>query len=514
MKQLLTLFALLFMTISIASAQDELIVEPGEPGILEQTIFADTSDTGERNPNRVYVLRRGTPYLLAQRIRWADYHISIKAEEGEGARPLLVFSPDAGGDGVGQLFRTDGSASLSLDGVHLAGRDLLGNTVSQAIRIGGDGVTVRVNDCVITDVGQSVLRFNADNINAYFTNSVINRAGQPTNPNNGRFLDTRGNPVDTVWVENCVVYDITSRIYRSDNGDMNYGVFNQNTFFGSGQEGFTFSTANNLKFTNNVVADPVFLGQTDSTLRYAMTMDTFISGAHNVDISFNNIFVSDAFEAALPDTRASGDSLYSIRNTLFGPNISAAIAESASSTTNISEMLEFANAPEVPTQFIEADAADTSSSSNRIVEDAGDWDFSDLTPDPTYSGLGTGIDRYVEFHDFSYPEGTISFTAGSDGQKLGADLTNLGTDVEEDYFVSANILYYPNPVQEELFIQNLDPVELRSVTLYDIQGHAIRRQPVNGLFARLQLGDLPAGTYVLTIRDHVGKLSSRKITKR
>jgi len=515
MKQLFTLFTFLFGLTPMILAQDEMIIEAGPAGTLEQTIFGDTMPTGERtNPNRVYILRRATPYLLAQSMRWGDYDINIKAEEGEGAKPLIVFSPDVGGEGISQVFRTNAGANLSLDGIHLAGRDLLGNAALRAIRIGGDSATVRVNDCIITDVGQSILRFNADGIKAYFTNSLMNRIGQPSNPNNGRFFDTRGNPIDTVWVENCVVYDITSRIYRSADGDLNYGVFNQNTFYGSAQWGFTFSPANNLIFTNNVVAEPVFLGQTDSTLRYAITMDTFISGQHNVDISYNNIFVSDDFEAALPATRASGDSLYSVRNTLFGPNISAAMMESATSTTNISEVLAFTNAPNIPTQFIEADAADTSGSGNRVVEEAGDWDFSDLTADATYSGLGTGNDRYVEFHDFSYPETATSFTAGNAGQKVGADLTNLGTDVKEDFFVSDNILYYPNPVQDELFIQNLDNANLRAVYIYDISGHQLRHQPVQALHTRFQLGSLPVGTYVLTVEDQSGKVSSRKIVKR
>ncbi len=79
-------------------AQDEMIIEAGEPGIIEQTIFGDTTETGERmNPNRVYILRRGTPYLLAQNLRWGDYHIRLKAEEGEGARPILIFANSEGG---------------------------------------------------------------------------------------------------------------------------------------------------------------------------------------------------------------------------------------------------------------------------------------------------------------------------------------------------------------------------------------------------------------------------------
>lgn len=514
MKQLFTLIILLLFVSAVIVAQDELVVEAGPAGTLEQAIFGDTTETGERmNPNRVYILRRGTPYLLSQTLRWGDYKVNIKAEEGEGAKPLIVFSP-AQGESVSSVIRTNSGASLNLDGIHLSGRDLLGNVSDAAFRIGGDSTRVVVNDCIITDVGQSIMRFNATGIKAYFTNSLMNRIGEPTNPNNGRMFDTRGNPVDTAWVENCVVYDVTSRIYRSAGGDLNYGLFNQNTFYASAQEGFTFSPANNLIFTNSIVAEPVFLGQTDSTLRYAFTMDTFISGQHKVDISYNNIYVSDEFEAALPATRASGDSLYSVRNSLFGPNISNAMMESASPTTNISEALEFANPPNIPTQFIEADAADTSGSGNRVVEEAGSWDFSDLTADPVYSGLGTMSLRYAEHHDFSYPGSALSFTAGNEGQAIGADLSNLGTDVDEDYFITDNILYYPNPVRESLFIQNLDKAELSTISIYNMTGQRLIHRKVEAINARFELGELPSGSYVLTVLDRKGKVSSRKLIKR
>ncbi len=361
-------------------------------------------------------------------------------------------------------------------------------------------------------MGQAAVRVDGEGQKLFFTNSILNRLGEPGNPNNGRFIDSRGNPIDSVWVENCVIYAVTSRIYRSANGALNVGIFNQNTFWGVGQEGITFGESNELTFTNNIFAEPVFLGQTDSSMTYAMTIDTFVSGEHLINVSYNNIFVSEEFEAALPDTRASGDSLYSVKNTLFGPNISAAIMEGASATTNISEVLEFADAPPVPIQFITADAA--AADTSVLIDGAGDWDFSDLTPDPVYSAVGgQGIDRFTTFHDFSYPESAQSYTAGTNGQKLGADLTNLGTDVDEDFFVTDNILFYPNPVKDELFIQNLDEVDLKSVYIYDVQGHPLRRQDVNAMNIRFQMGKLPPGIYMLSVEDHAGKVSTRQILK-
>ncbi|MDH3245706.1 MAG: T9SS type A sorting domain-containing protein [Saprospiraceae bacterium] len=514
--KLLSTLLLLIASISLLSAQGEheLIIEPGPPGTLDQTIIGDTTSTGERaDPDRVYILRRGTPYLTSQRIRWGDYHIRIKSEEGDGPRPMIIFSPDVGGEGIGQVLRLNSGAHLTLDGIHLQCRDLVGNFSDNAIRIGGENARITINNCVVEEADQAGLRLDAVGLKVYITNSIFNRMGLPTNPNNGRFLDNRGHPMDTIWVENCVIYDVTSRIYRhSGAGHINYGRFNQNTFWGVGQHGISLSPSNNLMFTNNIVANPVFLGYEKSMPEYAITIDTFVSGEDNINVSFNNFFVDDDHVGALPDTNFLGDTILPVTNTMFGPNISNAIMETASATTNISELLAFSDAPNLPSQFINANHNDTLV--DDILADAGEWDFSDLSPDDTYSGLGLGdIERFTTWHNFSYPEGAVSYTAGSEGQKLGADLSNIDTDIEEDYFISNNLLYYPNPVSDELFIQNLDQSALKTVGIYDLSGLLLRQQKVDAIYTRFQLGDLPKGTYVLTVRDQSGKVSSRKIVK-
>ncbi|NND32493.1 MAG: T9SS type A sorting domain-containing protein [Saprospiraceae bacterium] len=510
MKKIFTLFAILCFC-GWVQAQDgnELIVEPTDVGILDQTIIGDTTATGERNnPDRVYVLRRGVPYLIGQTIEAEDFHLRIKAEDGDGAKPILIFNVAAGGDIPSQMFVVGTGAHLSLSGLHIAGQDILGRYTNRLIRINGDKSKTTVDDCILDESGQSGFRLNADSIKVFISNSIVTRMGQLNDPNNGRFLDNRGHPIDSLWVYNCIIYDVTSRIYRHGNDDayLHHAIIDQNTFFGSGQWGFTFSPSDELTFTNNIVANPVFLGYADSLPRYAMTIDTFRDGDF-VDVSFNNIFTNPEFDAALPPVSSdTGDSIKSVNGAYFGPQISNAIMASASATTNINEVLEFANAPNPQQDFIDATYDSTAMETS--------WDFSDLAPDDTYSAIGgQGIDRYTTFHDFTYSENATSFTAGNQGQKLGADLSNLGTAVKEDFFVRDNILYYPNPVQNQLFIQNLDKAELSLIEIYDLRGVPVRQQRVKSESAVFNLPNLPTGTYVLTIRDSAGKVSSRKLIK-
>ncbi|MBK8504947.1 MAG: T9SS type A sorting domain-containing protein [Saprospiraceae bacterium] len=450
----------------------------------------------------------GSPYVINEIIDVADFHLRIKAEEGDGTRPILILNVGDGANPVDQMFVASNGGDISMSGLHLAGEDIFGIKTLRIVRINGNKSRVSLNDCVLDNSGQSGFRLNADSIKVFISNSLIGRMGQLNDPSNGRFLDNRGHPIDSLWVTNSVIYDVTSRIYRhgSDAAYLHHAAIDQCTFFGSGQWGFTFSPADELIFTNNIVANPVFLGYTGEQ-RFAITIDTFRDGDY-VDISYNNFFTAPSFDAALPLLSANtGDTVRSVNGAYFGPQISNAMAASASSTTNFSEVLEFANAPEIQQDFIDNTYDSTAT--------LGSWDFSDLTPDDVYSLLGgeQAIDRYSTFHDFSYPESAQSYTAGNNGQKIGADLSILGTDVKEDFFVRDNILFYPNPVSNELFIQNLDQGDLHSIMIYDLKGVQIKEQRVRATNAVVQLPDVSAGTYILTIRDNKGNLSSRTLIK-
>lgn len=508
-------FGLLLISTFLLNAQDTLIIEPSEVGILNNTIFGDTTETGERqNLNRVYVLRRGAPYLITEMIRWSDYHIHIVAEEGEGARPLILFNVDAGGETLDQLFRLDDGADLTVKGLHISCKDILGNHVTRGIRLSGDRSKVVVDDCIIEEAGQSAFRLNADSIKVYVTNSLINRIGRPVDPNNGRFLDNRGHPIDTLWIENSIVYDVTSRYYRNggSNPKIINGIFNQNTFWGSGQLSFSFGQVENLIFTNNIVANSPFLGRDTGDITYTINLDTFDVATMDVTISHNNIFWDPEVVAAIPDTSALGDTLISMEGNLFNEGAQAAVDSAETEGTIISEVLTFADAPPFPDMLITAVASDTTGQSDG-VPNAGEWDFSDLTPDATYSAIGTGdIPRYTTYHDFTYPFGTASSTAGTEGQPLGANPDVISS--APDVFVDHNILYYPNPARHELFVQNLDNVPLQRIMLFSLSGQVLQEHlQVDAPTFRLSLANLARGTYILSLVDKSGQVSSRKVIK-
>ncbi|MEZ4775761.1 MAG: T9SS type A sorting domain-containing protein [Bacteroidia bacterium] len=517
-RSLLSLLSILCIGFS-AFAQSYMFVPPGNPGILNSTIAGDTLPNGQRaDSSRIYVLKRGIPYLLSAEIQFGDYHLQIVSESPDTsefqARPLIIYNVEQGGSTLDQLFRIDGGGgSLTLKGLHISAQDILGNYVLRPFRINSDNVSVHIDDCIVEDVGQAGFRIQGDNSKIYVTNSIFNRMGQPNNPDNGRFIDNRGVPIDTIWVEQSVIYGVTSRIYRhSGSGSINYLHIDQNTIWGSGQHGFTLVNVGAMKFTNNIVFNGGFLGQTISGVPdYVLNLDTMSTGPTNYTVSHNNFFIEPDLIAALPaDTNVRGDTIVPI--TSYSPAAQAAMDSAGTAGTALSQDIAFINEPPLPLQFITAIMTDTSTSG--AFPTAQPWDFSDLTPDVNYSALGTGnINRYTVLHDFHYRNYEPSATAGDAGQPLGA-YTTVVTGVE-DLFTRQQIKLYPNPAVENIFLYEIQDIDLQKVIITNLMGQKVREVQLTARipFMEIYVGDLSNGVYVLSLLEKGGKISSRKFVK-
>ncbi|MEZ4826500.1 MAG: T9SS type A sorting domain-containing protein [Bacteroidia bacterium] len=499
--------------------QSYKFVPPGNPGVLNDAIFGDTLANGQRaDSSRIYILKRGVPYLLSSEIQFGDFHLQIISESPDTsefqARPLIIYNVDQGGSTLDQLFRIDGGGgTLTLKGLHISAQDILGNYVLRPFRINSDNVRVFIDDCVVEDVGQAGFRVQGDNSKIYVKNSIFNRMGQPNNPDNGRFIDNRGVPIDTIWVEQSVIYGVTSRVYRhSGSGAINYLHVDQNTFWGSGQHGFTLVNVGAMTFTNNLVFNGGFLGQSTSGIpEYVLDLDTMGTGPSNYTVSHNNFFIEPDLLAAFPaGTNVRGDTIIPITN--YSPAAMAAMDSAGTAGTALSQDIAFIDEPPLPLQFLTAYHTDTSTTG--LYPTANPWDFSDLTADANYSALGTGnITRYTVFHDFHYRNYEPSATAGTNGQPLGA-YTTVVTGVE-DLFSRQQIKLYPNPAVENIFLYEIEKSDLRRVVITNLMGQRVREIAVSQRipFMEIYVGDLSNGVYVLSLEEKSGKISSRKFVK-
>ncbi len=229
MKRTFTVFAIAFCLIFLLSslnelfAQDTLDVAQG----YETLNIAVESDTANPNPNRVYRLERGGVYLINGTIRDVDVPIRIVAAKGDGPKPLLIMTADETGDSP-RYFRPGEDGEWR--GLYISGIDNLGNQVGKNMwRIGKEGGKYIIDDCIADGESQSFIRMDADDQKLFITNSIFSNSIRLSSPSNGRFIDTRGNTQDTIFVQNCTFFNCTADVVRNGGGIVKYFVFDHVT---------------------------------------------------------------------------------------------------------------------------------------------------------------------------------------------------------------------------------------------------------------------------------------------
>ena len=90
MKNWLLSFALVMLSsFTFGQQPGDYVVEPGDPGVLNVAVTRYLDSV-------TYVLKRGEYYFLTEKIS-TEFPLHIKAEEGDGARPIIQCLPDAEG---------------------------------------------------------------------------------------------------------------------------------------------------------------------------------------------------------------------------------------------------------------------------------------------------------------------------------------------------------------------------------------------------------------------------------
>ena len=268
-------------------------------------IFGDTTATGERvELNTVYVLERNGLYLLDGTIE-NRFPLTIMAAEGEGERPILQPGVATGGGSSRALTPRD---DITLKGLYITNLDELGGLNTRIIRARGENMRIIIDDCHLDKDGQSGIRIDNDGMKIYITNSIFSNIGLMSSPNNGRGIDDRGNPIDSLVAENNTVYNLTSRFIRDDGGLINYARVVHNTFYNLGQGSIHFGETAELICANNLFINTSFLGKNFDEVVGGMrtselTQANIDSGfVQRVNISHNNFYSDSSIVMAYPDT--------------------------------------------------------------------------------------------------------------------------------------------------------------------------------------------------------------------
>ena len=290
---MLPLALLLVVVTNRVQAQDTLIVEwlDGDNLLnnsLFEAIISDTVAGGERaNANRVYKLRQGGFYYVTETIINVNYPLTIVGEKGDPSDefanpPMIQISAREDGSTPGKMFTPQGN--FTLKNVIINGKTTLGALPYELIN-----PTVAAGrfifDNVIFEYAQwGIMGIYSKDADIFFTNCTWRNLISETQPWGGRGFSV-WQDADTVLVENNTFSNVGGFALQVEGGSVNHFIVNQNTFVNNGRQIVLAAWAKNFYFTNNLVLNPFWQGESSMEIsadRQESTDEQF-AGLFNIE---------------------------------------------------------------------------------------------------------------------------------------------------------------------------------------------------------------------------------------
>ena len=89
--------------------------------------------------------------------------------------------------------------------------------------------------------------------------------------------------------------------------------------------------------------------------------------------------------------------------------------------------------------------------------------------------------------------------SGDEGMMKEAAVTDEGE--EEKIELTTKLVIYPNPVQNQLNVTNIDPEEYDRVAVYNMQGAMLQQKNITVSTLKMDISHLPDGVYLLVLRS-------------
>jgi len=480
------IFAAACLAVASMSAQEVRVVKVdgwdpagGEPdsiynNVVFDAIEGDTTATGERvDPNTIYELTRGHIYPQGKTIQNYDYHLHIRAAEGEGLKP--EFIPGKRPDGTYGADYINSRNDITLQNVVFNGFRPDGAYLNRMVEFRGPGSRCVVEGCVWDGDRGAGIVIRADSMSVFAKDVMVRNCGhRKTTGGNGRIVDMRPEAlyVDTLVLVNSTVTNASDRVIRNMGSEVNYleidhlTALNNVGYHGAVQLGY----AHTAKVTNSLFANSISWGhsewriqeQTQPEKHFAViTLDTLFDG-QVIEIRNNNVY----WDQELVDVWAKYDSVSQPWD--ITPTIETALGDAASEAT-FNETLVLTTSCGPISAYVDAFYANPAS---------------DEFPENWCVGGEGGY--FYDQVDYSYSADAVSYTAADGGYPVG-DLnffpelkaqweTGVGVGVESVMKErSSNLRNYPNPFNSSTIIAfELDHSSNVSLEVYDITGRMVK----------------------------------------
>lgn len=474
------------------------VLEPGAPGLINQTIMGDTTETGERLFNH-YVLKRGQTYLYTARIENDGWPLMVTAEEGTGELPIIKpLGPAAGQEEAERPFHATGN--LYLQDLTLVGWDQGGNYTDNAtVRLNADGITVVIKNVNFDFNRQNSIRINAQDCQLYVENSVFGNQGVSQRLFQGFAVAFRGNWTPIVHLRNNTIYNMHNEVINNGSpARYEKLILENNTIVNTGTGGAYFGRPNHLIVRNNLwvnvgIMGDGFLGDRDgfAVPHYYLSIDSLFSEDEvpvliepNVEFEHNHFYLDPAVAALLPDSSDKST------ETLFHPYLADLAGED---NLIFDEAFTFTNFPATVSEY-----------------QAYITDFYNFAEIPAQMPQ---FDTDFRTFDFSYSTSHPAYTGAHDGMPLG-DRNWFGiVGVDSRKFEEFNV--FPNPVEEFFRVDLNQDQKLTHVVITNLLGQEVRTvsNPGTSSFT-VNTSGLRSGVYIVKFYDQEQLKGANKILKK
>ena len=507
------------MTSVIAFGQLRTVeVFPDSIGALNFAILGDTTERGDRvDSSTVYLLKRDGVYKTVGEIRNPGFDLTIRAEQGAGAMPIIQPAVVTGGISV-RPFTALGN--LTLEGIYVTSIDDLGTYINRIIRAQADNLRITFRDCWFDGSGQSVVRFDNLGAKVYMENCIVSHIGRAFVPNNGRVIDFRTNADSLVMVNNTF-FNITQRLMRVTAGRaVRYAEISNNTIVNVAQLVADFEQCAEAKFIDNLVVNGVFLGDTrGGEMLDLVPLTEANADLLGVDEDDQSAEVTNNWFYTTPGVlEVWADSISSVP--LYD---SALIAFTGIDSLDLIEEpftfmgpIQFKTPPPLPQNTIEGMIFDQLFADNLDNGSAPNWNFN---TSPFFLVSNGTIEFPWQFPlDFSYSPSSPAATASSSGGPVGdprwvPEEFNVITGFDR---ISRDqpVILYPNPAQENFSIVLTEGQSLGHVEILDVRGLVIGSLQGKDLSKTIDISQLNSGLYFVRVTDVRGDTFTNRLIKK